>query len=88
MSKLVIIDIDSLYQLMVHYSDGRIPLGGEVKEFGYSKFLPRWLQLIVESHEWQTNVPLHLRFEGNKVMHLTQGNDANWNPMNEDPSHQ
>lgn len=87
--KLLIISVDSLLKLITHYSEGLLPLDADAREFSYSAMLPRYLQLMVESKEWDTNRPLHIRFEQGHVMRWDEkGFDPRWTPMNEAPTRQ
>lgn len=67
--------IDSLMKLLTHFTEGRgenqVPLRAEVKKVGTSKYLNGWVGIIAESHEWteaQAKVPLHIRYNGEKVL--------------------
>lgn len=80
--RLVVFDGDSLLKLLVHYTNagdgkwGRVPLDGEVKALGFNVYLPHWVQLLVESGQWDEKInpltgridPLHIRYEGKKVL--------------------
>lgn len=88
--KLLVISIDSLVKLLTHYSEGLMPLGAEAREFGFSPLLPRFLQLVVESKDWDRPwPPLHIRFEGGKMMRWDEkGTDPRWTESNEAPKRQ
>lgn len=77
-------DANSLLKLLTHYtmdSEDQVPLDAELRSAGVSRFVTRWIMLEVESKEWdglavdpatQEIPPLHIRFEGNKVMSWVQ----------------
>lgn len=88
-SRLLIFDLESLLQLMTHYSEGLIPLGAKPVSFAVSDKLPRWINLTAESGEWQDTstdkpgyvgqAPLHFRYEAKRTMKITGlGKDAVW----------
>lgn len=75
--KAYVFDIADLYQLLVHYSDGELPLAGEVREVLLNEYLPRMIGLLVESDEWTQSDPLQLRYQGKRTASWakTSGND-------------
>jgi hypothetical protein len=75
--KAFILDPKDLLNLWCHYTDGGVPLDGEVKSVGFNPYLERFVGIEVESDEWQTQEPLHLRYEGKKVLSWTKGQDSN-----------
>jgi len=73
----VVFDANSLLKLLTHYSDGALPLDGELKSAGVNPYLERVIGLEVLSNEWdEVEVkaesghlqPLHIRYEGKKVL--------------------
>jgi hypothetical protein len=85
-----IFDARDLYQLLVHYTDGLCPLGGEVKQIGFNPYLTRFIGLEVESDEWETSSPLQLRYDGKKTMSWSKGMgiDPVWEELNDTPQRQ
>lgn len=86
-SKLVIFDADSLLKLLVHYSEGAVPIDSEVKSIQASAKLPRWVSLIVDSKDWSgtpfetgdgygTVQPMFIRYEGKRIMVLDHLKDV------------
>lgn len=86
-SRLVQFDVDSLLKLLVHYSEGELPLTSKVVNIQISKFLPRWVSLIVEADDWANTpyeagdgyggqMPMMIRYEGKRVMTLDHLQDA------------
>ena len=87
-------DIDSLRNLMVHYSEGEIPLNSEIKQIQSSLRLPRWINLIIEADSWENTPfekdgfggqqPFMFRYEGKRVMTLQHLKDpVAWSDENE-----
>ena len=81
--KMFIIDPQDLLNLWCHYTDGGVPLSGEVKSIGVNPMLQRFIGIEVESDEWTEQTPLHLRYEGKKVMSWKKGMD--FTPWSETP---
>lgn len=79
----------SLYNLLVHYTGGEIPLNGELREFLVHPSLTRKIGLLVESEEWETSDPLFLHYDGKRITSWTKGNPTS-SPveMNERPRRQ
>lgn len=81
---LIVFDGRNILDLLSHYSDGKLPLGVRLLDMGPSTSLGRHLILQVESDQWEdaptglsdlndprnagTLAPLHIRYEGKKVM--------------------
>lgn len=92
MTKTLLIDAQSILNLLIHYSDGKaIPMDGELKSAGVSQFLQRWIGLVVESDKWEGPevfdnagrllglAPVHVRYEGNHVLVWdTKGQPYEW----------
>lgn len=87
MTKNYIFDPQDLQQLLVHYSDGAIPLNGVVTNVGVSALLQRVVMLEIESDEWDDDTPIHLRYdhhqrmatwkqEGGEMMDFQKRNDT------------
>jgi hypothetical protein len=80
-------DAHDLYQLLVHYTDGECPIGGEVKQVGVNPYLERMVGLYVESDEWETNEPLQLRYTGKRMASWTKGDEGmDWAQRNDTPN--
>lgn len=69
-------DAQDLYSLLVHYTDGELPLGGEVKEIGVNPYLGRMVGVLVESNEWTTDTPLSIRYEGKRIASWVEGQEG------------
>lgn len=78
-SRTIHFNAEDLIQLLVHYTDGRVPLDTTLKTVGVSQFLQRWIGLEVASAQWSDGTPvpggdgispLHIRYEGKKVLKL------------------
>ena len=93
-SRLVQFDVDSVLKLLVHYSDGELPLDSEVKNVQISRFLPRWINLVVEAKDWTDTpyeagdgyggqMPFMIRYEGKRTMVLDHlQNPVAWSEPN------
>lgn len=71
--KSFIFDPQDLYNLLVHYTDGAVPLNGKVVVPLVNPLLMRMVGLLVESDEWTTPVPLHIRYDGKRIASWQQG---------------
>ncbi len=75
-TKLLILDGQSLLNLLTHYTDGAIDLDARLLSVSVSSALQRYLKLEVESSQWKDAFkpgtdeyePLHIRYEGNRVL--------------------
>lgn len=89
--RLVVFDVDSLLKLLVHYSEGQVPLNSQAVSLQVSQRLPRWVNLMVESPDWDGAPletggdgyggiqPLIIRYEGKRIMVLNHLKDQiNW----------
>lgn len=74
-TKRLIFDPSNLYNLLVHYTSGECPLNGVVKDVLVHPALSRFVALNVESDEWETDSPLHIRYEGQRTMSWVKGQD-------------
>jgi len=87
--KAFILEPHDLLMLWCHYTDGEVPLNGEVKSVGVNPMLQRFVGLEVESDEWETLEPLQLRYEGKKVFSWSKGEgEKPWTQSNETPTRQ
>lgn len=89
------LDMDSLLSLLTHYSEGEFPLEAKVVGFQVSQRLPRWINLIVDSKDWNDTPfetgdgyggqqPMFIRYEGKRVMCLQHLKDPiAWSDENE-----
>jgi hypothetical protein len=90
--RTVVFDAKDLLALLTHYNDGKsIPLDVELVSVGISPFLQRWIGMECKSDGWMDGTPLpggglsplHIRYEGKKVMTLTdKGQEGVWNDAN------
>ena len=98
--RLVVFDPQDLYQLLLHYDDGKsLPLHGLVKGFAVSPILQRFLGLEVQADSWPTGaiegnasnvMPMvHIRYEGKKVMNWTDKHEeVAWTEAPDAPNRQ
>lgn len=65
---------NSIIRLLTHYTDGAVPMKGEVKDMLVNPYLGRVIGLLVESNEWQDEdvKPLHVRYDGKRIATWTQ----------------
>jgi len=86
-TKLLVIDGQSLLNLLTHYTDGAIDLDAKLLSVGVSQFLGEWIGLEVESSQWKDEkipgmdayYPLHVRYEGKKIMKWgRKGEEITW----------
>jgi hypothetical protein len=73
--KSFIMDAQDLYNLLVHYTDGAIPLNGEVRGVEVNKHLQRMVALVVESEEWDDPLPFQVRYRGNRAATWAKGQE-------------
>jgi hypothetical protein len=73
---MLIFDLQSLKDLMAHYSQGEIPFDSEAVGFAVSPYLERYLSLEVTSSQWPLDdtvtaagelIPLNFRYDGKRV---------------------
>lgn len=102
--RLIVFEPNDLLRLITHYTDGAVPLNGQVRNVAVSTRLPRWIGLEVESDEWANDEgailrgpgglelgqrPLHIRYEGKKIVSWGGPQDEmQWRQANETPSRQ
>lgn len=78
-----------VYQLLVHYTDGLVPLRGEVKELLVHPYMARKIALVVASDEWDAESALFLGYDGKRTASWTKGQEAaTWLERNETPTRQ
>lgn len=94
-TRLVEFDVASLLKLLTHYSEGAVPLEAEVRNVQISRFLPRWIALVVDSPSWEGTPfekgdgyngiePLHVRYEGKRICVIDNLKDPiAWSDENE-----
>lgn len=82
--KSYIFDPLDLVQLLVHYTDGEVPLNGVVTNVGFHPALKRFIGIEIESDEFDTTEPLHIRYQGKKILSWAKGDgEQNWVKANE-----
>lgn len=74
-SKTFILDPQDLYELICHYTDGAVPMEGQVSGVVANPYLTRMIGLRVESDEWTDPEPLHVRYEGKRTATWKQGQE-------------
>jgi len=79
-----------LLQLLVHYTDGAVPMNGEVLELGVHKGLQRKIGLLISSDEWDSAEPLFLGYDGKRTMSWSKDTpgDPRWEQRAETPGRQ
>lgn len=82
--RLLIFDIDSLVDLLTHYSEGAVDVGSEALAFEFNPILPRYISLVLQSKHWDSEdidpatgelVPLQIRYEAKRVLKLENPKD-------------
>jgi hypothetical protein len=88
-TKVFIFEPEDLLMLWCHYTDGGVPLNGVIRNVGCNPMLQRFIGMEVESDEWDEASPLHLRYEGKRVMSWKKGQEENpWTDTPDTPSRQ
>lgn len=78
-----------LYNLLVHYTDGMVPLNGEVKFIMTHPSLSRKIGIVVDSDEWETIDPLFLHYDGKRVRTWYKGEEGSkYEQLNDTPNRQ
>jgi hypothetical protein len=79
-----------LAQLLTHYTDGLVPMNGEVTAILQHPQMVRKIGLAVRSDEWDTIEPLFLQYDGKRVASWTKadGGEPTWQELNETPNRQ
>ena len=76
-------DLQDFLSLLTHYSNGEVPKGLEVINFGPSSKLRGWYAIVVKMDKpWpgaveigdNTYEPFHFRFEGDKILTMNEKN--------------
>jgi hypothetical protein len=65
--KDLVFDPQDLKNLLTHYTEGEIPLSGEVTDFLVHPQLQRKIGLVITSEEWTSADPLFLGYDGKRV---------------------
>jgi hypothetical protein len=87
--KIFMFDPRDLLRLVTHYTDGEVPLDAEVGEVGFNPYLERMIGIEVESPEWETTEPLHIRYDCRKVLSWTKdGSQPEWGESPDSPKRQ
>ena len=77
---------DVLIRLLTHYSDGAVPMNGEVVDFLVHPIMDRKIGLNVLSDEWDNSEPLQIHYDGRRISSWQQGDgDLNFQQKNETP---
>lgn len=92
-AKLIRIDAADLLKLFVHYSDGQVPIDAELRSLGVGTRMKRQIGMLVRSAQWGPEAPgkgyhqpLHIRYEGGKVMSWgKKGDEPFWQDQNDTP---
>jgi hypothetical protein len=72
--KMFVFDPEDLVRLLTHYTDGDVPLDAEVRNVGFSPLLQRAVGIEISSKEFEDGwKPLHIRYEGKKILSWTSG---------------
>jgi hypothetical protein len=86
-TKLLIIDGQSLLNLLTHYTDGAVDLDAKLLGIGISQYLGQWVGMDIESNQWKDEKlagqeaysPLHIRYEGKRILKWGHhGKDLTW----------
>ena len=91
LQKTFIFDVEDLVRLLTHYFDGEVPLDAEVSMVGINPNLTRFVGIELKSKEWQSNLPLQLRYDGERVMTWSKDmkvKNPDWSQANETPNRQ
>lgn len=77
--RTIYIDAESILNLLTHYSEGDLPLDAKLLTVGVSSVMGRWIGMLIDSDQWRDwrqserttdggLRPLHIRYEGKKVL--------------------
>jgi hypothetical protein len=91
LQKMFVFSPEDLVNLLVHYTDGMVPLEHTITNVGFNPMLSRFIGIEVESEEWDCEEALHLRYDGKKTMSWTHGDRKEhpvWEERNETPTRQ
>jgi hypothetical protein len=93
-SRGIVFDPKDLLQLLIHYTDGLIPLETEVTEFKVNTNLNRCIGIFCKSDKWVDGdelpdgslSPLQIRYTGKKIMAVgNKGMPSVWYEAPESP---
>ena len=89
-SKTFVFDPRDLLMLLTHYMDGVIPLDSTCNFAGFNPYLNRYIGLSVDSKEWTTMEPLHIRYDGRKILSWSKkdGDEMVWEKTPDTPGRQ
>ena len=88
-TKDYLFNAEALKNLLTHYTNGEVPLSGEVREILVHPAMSRKIALVVASDEWQDETMLFLGYDGKRVRSWTQGQEEQeWQQRNETPTRQ
>lgn len=82
----VFFDIQSLLNLLTHYTEGKVPSDAEVKIAGPHSILSGWFAMVLASRQWPKgshDKPLVFRYEGKRNIWINKHEkttDSNWAP--------
>jgi len=79
--RMVIFDVDSLVQLLTHYTEGAIALDAKVREVGFSPLLKHYIGIELESSQWRDaeTRPYQFRYQGKKTLCWSNpGQELRW----------
>lgn len=78
-----------LLALLTHYTDGQIPLNGEVVNILVHPNVARKIALVVDSDEWESADPLFLGYDGKRTRSWSaDGTETEWLQRAETPNRQ
>lgn len=66
-TKDLVFDPKDLLSLLIHYTDGEVPLSGKVTDFLVHPAMSRKIGLLIESPEWDSPEPLFLGYDGKRI---------------------
>ena len=97
-SKLIVFDANDFVKLLVHYTEGRVPIDAELKSLGVGTRMKRQIGMLLRSEQWPREEldasgnfyhPLHIRYEGKKIMSWgKKGSEVFWQDQNATPKFQ
>lgn len=78
-----------LLQLLTHYTEGAVPMNGEVTNILVHPNVARKIALVVDSDEWETQDPLFLGYDGKRTRSWSaSGEETPWEQRAETPKRQ
>lgn len=83
-------EAQSLYNLLVHYTGGLVPLHGQVTGLLVHPYISRKIALEVESGEWESDTPLFIGYDGKRIRSWSKdtGHEPEWVQKEETPQRQ